>query len=164
MRVSQGAGATPGRETDCEAATASGIGLGAITFVSFWLLFHVFICSQSTLPPLQLRDMALPETSQAFAPPSPAESAPAPRRTALPSKPIPSKEPGDVSQADQEQPGASAGTSPTMSHASTAPSSPTSRKAGGSSSQTKTTSAGNTGQSGQVCRCVDGLRELSTRF
>ncbi|AEO55115.1 hypothetical protein MYCTH_2298578 [Thermothelomyces thermophilus ATCC 42464] len=98
--------------------------------------------------------MALPETSQAFALPSPAESAPAPRRTALPSRPMSSRESGDVPQADQKQSGPGARPSPTMSHASaasSAPSSPTSRKAGGSSSQTKTTSAGNFGQSGQVC-------------
>ncbi|KAK4246425.1 hypothetical protein C7999DRAFT_15417 [Corynascus novoguineensis] len=99
--------------------------------------------------------MALSESSQALAPPSPAEIAPTPRRTALPSRPMSSKESGDMPQSDQKQTGFAPGPSPTLTHSSTvtsAPASPTSHKAASPPSHTRTTQTGpNQGYTGQIC-------------
>lgn len=112
--------------------------------------------------------MALSESSRLLAPQPSTESAPAPRRTALPSRPMAaSRDTSDIApqlghqQSDlpevQEHPGSDAGLSPTLTRASPvspAPPSPTHYKSGSPTSQGKTQSGSSQGYIGQVCRWV----------
>lgn len=136
----------------------------------FGRLVPIIFCESRTKPahpaslPKKKRKMALSESSQLLGPPSPAESVPAPRRTALPSRPMGSKDAGEPTQPlahqpalpeDQEQTGSDAGPSPTLTRASAvspAPPSPTQYKAGSPSSQGKTQAGSGQGNMGQVCR------------
>ncbi|KAK3899716.1 hypothetical protein C8A05DRAFT_46283 [Staphylotrichum tortipilum] len=108
--------------------------------------------------------MALSESSRLLAPQPPTEPAPAPRRTALPSRPMAaSRDTGDIAphlghQADlpedQERPRSDAGLSPTLTRASPvspAPTSPTHYKSGSPTSQGKTQAGSSQGYIGQVC-------------
>ncbi|KAK4157279.1 hypothetical protein C8A00DRAFT_11862 [Chaetomidium leptoderma] len=107
--------------------------------------------------------MALSEPSRFLAPQPPAETAPAPRRTALPSRPMSSKDLGDMTQRskpefvlreDREQSGSDAEASPTLTRTSAvspAPLSPTPYKAASPSSQGKPETGSSQGYTGQVC-------------
>jgi hypothetical protein len=108
--------------------------------------------------------MAVSESSQFLAPPSRTETAPAPRRTALPSRPMSSKDLGEiarrsthapVSSEDQEQTRSDAGASPTPTGtpaASPIPRSPTHFKEGSPSGRSKVQTGPDQGYTGQVCR------------
>jgi hypothetical protein len=110
--------------------------------------------------------MALSESPRRQAPQSPLDMTSAPRRTALPSRPMSSRDASDISQRSQHEPslqehrevGPDAGASPTSASASAvspAPPSPSQSKASPSpSTQSKSQAGLNQGYTGQICRSV----------
>ncbi|KAK4126542.1 hypothetical protein N657DRAFT_567735 [Parathielavia appendiculata] len=106
--------------------------------------------------------MALSEPSQLLGAPSPTASAPVPRRTALPSRPMSSRGLGDIMQHSNQEPvfpqeqkkagsGTTSPTVKTVSAVSPAPRSPTDRNASSTSTQGKTQTSTGQGYTGQVC-------------
>ncbi|KAK3294649.1 uncharacterized protein B0H64DRAFT_191760 [Chaetomium fimeti] len=104
--------------------------------------------------------MTLSETSKLAAPHPPTETAPASRRTALPTRPTSSKDLGGTTQRSRQETvlregqspsGPDAGTSPAPPHISPAPPSPPHRGATSPSSQGKSNPGSSQAYTGQIC-------------